>query len=139
MDIRPHQPADQDALIALWEACGLTRPWNDPRLDIARKSRVNPEWFLIGEHDGQLVASAMFGYEGHRGWVNQLAVAPQHRHRGWARDLMAQGEALLRAVGCAKINLQVRQGNDDALAFYQAIGYGVDASISLGKRLIPDQ
>jgi ribosomal protein S18 acetylase RimI-like enzyme len=139
VDIRPHQPADQDALIALWEACGLTRPWNDPRLDIARKSRVNPEWFLIGEHDGQLVASAMFGYEGHRGWVNHLAVAPQHRHRGWARDLMAQGEALLRAVGCAKINLQVRQGNDDALAFYQAIGYGVDASISLGKRLIPDQ
>ena len=139
MNIRPYQAADEAGVLALWQECGLTRPWNNPYKDIQRKLRVNPEWFLIGEHDGQVVASAMFGYEGHRGWVNYLAVAPQHRKRGWARALMAHGESLLLAVGCAKINLQVRQGNDDALAFYQAIGYGVDASISLGKRLIPDQ
>ncbi len=139
MNIRPYQAADEAGVLALWQECGLTRPWNNPYKDIQRKLRVNPEWFLIGEHDGQVVASAMFGYEGHRGWVNYLAVAPQHRKRGWARALMAHGESLLLAVGCAKINLQVRQGNDDALAFYQALGYGVDASISLGKRLIPDQ
>ena len=139
MNIRPYQAADEAGVLALWQDCGLTRPWNNPYKDIQRKLRVNPEWFLIGEHEGQVVASAMFGYEGHRGWVNYLAVAPQHRKRGWARALMAHGESLLLAVGCAKINLQVRQGNDDALAFYQALRYGVDASISLGKRLIPDQ
>lgn len=138
MDIRPHQPADQDALIALWEACGLTRPWNKPQRDIARKLSVNPDWLIVGEHRGQLVASAMFGYDGHRGWVNYLAVAPAFQRRGWARALMTHGEALMRAVGCPKINLQVRRDNAAALGFYQALGYGQDEVLSLGKRLIPD-
>lgn len=139
MNIRPYQSADQSAVVSLWLACGLTRPWNDPRRDIQRKLQVNPDWFLVGQLQGRVVASAMFGYEGHRGWVNYLAVAPEFQKRGFARTLMTHGEALLRAAGCPKINLQVRQGNDAALAFYQALGYDQDACISLGKRLIPDQ
>lgn len=138
MLIRPYRPADEAAVIALWQACGLTRPWNDPALDIARKLAVQPELFLVGEREGEIVASVMAGYEGHRGWVNYLGVAPAWRGRGFARALMLQAEQALLARGCPKINLQVRADNADALGFYAAIGYGQDAVLSLGKRLIPD-
>ena len=80
----------------------------------------------------------MAGYEGHRGWVNYLGVAPAWRGRGLARALMLQVEQALLARGCPKINLQVRADNADALGFYAAIGYGQDAVLSLGKRLIAD-
>ena len=138
MNIRPFHGSDEDAVIALWQACGLTRPWNDPRKDIARKLTVQPELFLVVEDAGQLVASAMFGYEGHRGWVNYLAVAPTHQGRGLARRLMAEGEARLTALGCPKLSLQVRASNADALGFYQHLGYGRDEVVCFGKRLIAD-
>lgn len=138
MLIRPYQASDEAAVIALWEACGLTRPWNDPRLDIARKLTVQPELFLVGEMDGVVVASVMAGYDGHRGWVNYLGVAPAQRGRGFARALMSRVEVLLAARGCPKLNLQVRKDNEVALDFYAAIGYGQDAALSLGKRLIQD-
>ena len=99
---------------------------------------MQPELFLVGEIDGTLVASAMAGYEGHRGWVNYLAVCPQQRQRGLARQLMAHIETLLLAMGCPKLSLQVRDTNAAALAFYERLGYQVDASVSLGKRLIAD-
>ena len=139
MKIRPFISSDTEAVVGLWQCCGLIRPWNNPRLDIERKRAVNPEWFVVGEVDHEIVASAMFGYEGHRGWVNYLAVSPQHQRRGYAKDLMQFGEALLLAVGCPKLNLQVRETNAQALGFYEALGYKVDASVSLGKRLIPDE
>ena len=82
MEIRPFQRSDEAALIALWEECRLTRPWNDPRKDIARKLAVQPELFLVGTVNGEIVGSVMAGYEGHRGWVNYLAVAPRARRRG---------------------------------------------------------
>jgi ribosomal protein S18 acetylase RimI-like enzyme len=138
MLIRPFQEGDTDEVIALWEACGLTRPWNDPRRDIARKLAVQRELFLVGEVDGRPVATAMAGYEGHRGWVNYLAVAPDDRRAGHGRALMAEIERLLLERGCPKINLQVRADNPEALGFYRALGYEVDAAVSLGKRLIPD-
>jgi ribosomal protein S18 acetylase RimI-like enzyme len=138
LHIRPFRPEDQDAVIALWQACGLTRPWNDPVKDIARKRAVNPELFLVGEADGRLVASAMGGYEGHRGWVNYLAVAPDCQRRGFGAALMRHLEAELTARGCPKLNLQVREGNDAVIAFYERLGYGNDRTVSLGKRLIPD-
>jgi ribosomal protein S18 acetylase RimI-like enzyme len=138
MRIRAFQPPDEPALLALWEACGLTRAWNDPRKDIARKLAVQPELLLVGELDGALVASVMAGYEGHRGWVNYLAVAPAARGRGFARMLMQRVEELLLARGCPKVNLQVRNSNVDALAFYRHLGYVQDESVSLGKRLIAD-
>jgi ribosomal protein S18 acetylase RimI-like enzyme len=138
MLIRPFLNADEAAVIALWQACGLTRPWNNPALDIARKLTVQPELFLVGEIDGEIVASIMAGFEGHRGWVNYLGVAPAQRGKGLARALMARVEELLLARGCPKINLQVRADNAEALGFYAAMGYGQDAALSLGKRLIVD-
>ncbi len=138
MHIRPYQASDEAAVVALWQACELTRPWNDPHKDIARKMLVHPELFLVGEVQGHLMASAMFGYEGHRGWVNYLAVSPGHQKQGHAKALMQQGEALLLAKGCPKINLQVRASNAAVLAFYQSLGYQDDQVVSMGKRLIPD-
>lgn len=138
MQIRPFQAADEAAVIALWQACGLTRPWNDPALDIRRKLTVQPELFLVGEIDQRIVASAMAGFDGHRGWINYLGVAPEHRRKGLARALVEHAEALLRERDCPKLNLQVRNDNAEALGFYMALGYGQDAVISLGKRLIVD-
>ena len=139
MQIRPYTPADETAVIALWQRCELTRPWNDPRKDIERKLTVQPELFVVGEHQGQIVATAMAGFDGHRGWINYLAVSPEVQKKGLGRQLMTHVEQALTAMGCPKLNLQVRAGNAQALAFYQAIGYGQDELVSMGKRLISDQ
>lgn len=139
MLIRPFKPHDESGVIALWQTCSLTRSWNNPSLDIARKLEVDPELFLVGEEDGLIIASAMFGYEGHRGWVNYLAVSPSHQRKGYATDLMRHGEQLLRAAGCPKLNLQVRSTNVSTMAFYESLGYKNDEVISLGKRLIADE
>ena len=138
MTIRPYAAADEAAVLALWRACDLVRPWNDPAKDIRRKRRVNPEWFLVGERAGAVVGTVMAGYEGHRGWINYLAVEPRARRGGLGRALMAEAERLLRAAGCAKINLQVRTGNAGAIAFYEKLGFRVDDCVSLGKRLEND-
>ncbi len=138
MEIRPFTGADEKAVIALWQKCDLLRPWNDPHQDIRRKLKVNPELFLVGVIEGQIVGTAMGGYEGHRGWVNYLAVDPAFQRQGYARQMMQEIEKRLLVLGCPKINLQVRVGNDSALEFYSRIGYKNDNVISLGKRLIPD-
>ena len=96
------------------------------------------ELFLVGEADGRLVASAMAGYDGHRGWVNYLAVVPDAQGLGYGRALMAHIEAALLARGCPKLNLQVRSSNTAVLAFYRQLGYAQDEAVSLGKRLIAD-
>lgn len=138
MHIRPFQPSDEAAVVDLWQRCELTRPWNDPHRDIQRKLGVQPELFLVGESDGRLVASVMAGFDGHRGWVNYLAVCPTQRRRGLGRQLMAAVEQRLEALGCPKLNLQVREGNQAVLAFYERLGYRVEPLLSLGKRLIAD-
>lgn len=136
--IRPYRKTDRAAVVELWQSTGLTKPQNDPNKDIDRKLKVDPELFLVGEVQGTLVATVMAGYEGHRGWVNYLAVQPGHHREGFGRLLMAQVETLLKDRGCPKVNLQVRSSNADVIAFYQALGYVVDPAVSLGKRLIPD-
>lgn len=138
MRIRPFASVDEAAVLALWQACGLVKPQNNPRKDIARKLRVNPEWFLVAESGGRIVGAVMAGYEGHRGWINYLAVDPAHRRAGLGRALMAEAERVLRAAGCPKINLQVRPENRDVVAFYEAIGFSVEGAVSLGKRLEVD-
>jgi ribosomal protein S18 acetylase RimI-like enzyme len=138
MNIRTFQPADEAAVIALWAECKLTRPWNDPRKDIARKLAVQPELFLVGTLDHEVMASVMAGYEGHRGWMNYLAVAQRHRGRGFARALVEHVERLLLERGCPKVGLLVRNTNKEAAEFYRRLGYAQDESISLGKRLIAD-
>ena len=138
MNIRAFRPDDEPAVVALWQACHLIRSWNDPRKDIARKLAVQPELFLVGVIDEAVMASVMAGYEGHRGWVNYLAVAPRFRGQGHARALMQHVEALLLQRGCPKVSLLVRNSNREALEFYRHLGYAQDESVSLGKRLIPD-
>jgi ribosomal protein S18 acetylase RimI-like enzyme len=138
MRIRPFQPADEAAVVALWRECHLIRPWNDPHKDVARKLEVQPELFLVGVVDEAVIASVMTGYEGHRGWMNYLAVAPRLRGRGYGRALVEHVERLLLERGCPKVNLQVRASNPEAVAFYRRLGYAQDESISLGKRLILD-
>jgi ribosomal protein S18 acetylase RimI-like enzyme len=138
MQIRTFHAADERAVVALWDECGLTRPWNDAHKDIARKLAVQSELFLVGVVDEAVIASVMAGYEGHRGWMNYLAVTPRFRGRGCGRALVDHVERLLLERGCPKVNLQVRASNPDALAFYRRLGYVQDESISLGKRLIVD-
>lgn len=138
MEIRPFRSADQASVVRLWADCGLTRPWNDPQRDIARKLAVQPELFLVGLEGSSIIATAMAGYDGHRGWVNYLAVSPDHRRRGYARLLMERIETGLKAMGCPKLNIQVRETNSDVLRFYERLGYAVEQRISLGKRLIED-
>lgn len=139
MIIRPFALADQAAVIALWQTCGLTRAWNDPQQDIARKLRQQPELFLVGTVGAQVVATVMAGFDGHRGWVNYLAVDPREQRRGFGRALMREVEQRLAERGCPKLNLQVRAGNDLVLAFYERLGYRPDAVVSLGKRLSEDR
>lgn len=137
--IRPFQETDGPQVVALWHACGLTRAWNDPHKDIARKLKVQRELFLVVEEGGRIIGSVMAGYEGHRGWVNYLAVDPEHRRGRLGARLMQEVEERLHALGCPKINLQVRSTNAEVLAFYRALGYAQDDVIGMGKRLIPDQ
>jgi ribosomal protein S18 acetylase RimI-like enzyme len=138
MEIVEYKPEYESAVIELWEKCELTRPWNNPGLDIERKIKVNPELFLVGLIDGEVVASAMGGYEGHRGWVNYLAVDPERRRQGLGRKMMDVIEERLSEIGCPKINIQVRDDNTEVLNFYSKIGYNTEEIISLGKRLIKD-
>jgi ribosomal protein S18 acetylase RimI-like enzyme len=136
--IRTFHHDDTAGVVSLWKACELTRPWNNPELDIQRKLSANDDLFLVADDDGQIVGSIMGGYEGHRGWINYLAVDPSLQKQGLGRELMETVEARLLDKGCPKINLQVRTGNDAVIAFYEAIGYSDDKCISFGKRLIPD-
>ena len=139
MKIRAFQTGDEQAVVRLWEECGLTRPWNDPHADIARKVRQQPELFLVGTVGEEVMATAMAGYDGHRGWVYYLAVSPRHRRLSYGRLLMQEVERLLLARGCPKINLQVRSSNAEVIEFYRKLGYIRDDVISFGRRLIHDQ
>jgi ribosomal protein S18 acetylase RimI-like enzyme len=138
MHIRPYQPADEEAVLALWDRCGLTRPWNDPRKDIRRKLTVRPDLFLVAELDGAVIGTVMVGYDGHRGWINYLGVDPDWRRRGVGRALTAEAERLLRLEGCPKINLQVRTGNTEVIEFYRRVGFQTDDVVSMGRRLEED-
>jgi ribosomal protein S18 acetylase RimI-like enzyme len=137
--IRPFRTGDEAALVALWASCDLLRPWNDPDQDIQRKVDVGDDLLLVAEADRAIVGSVMAGYDGHRGWINYLAVAPDRRRQGLGRLLMHEAEVRLAAVGCPKINLQIRTGNAAVVAFYEALGYRVDDVVSLGKRLVDDE
>jgi len=136
--IRPYQPQDETAVVQLWLQCNLVVPQNNPKRDINRKLQVNPEWFLVGILGHHVVATCMAGYEGHRGWINYLAVSPHHRRQGIGRRIMEEAEKRLSADGCPKINLQVRKTNRAVIQFYERIGYTRDPVASMGKRLEND-
>lgn len=133
--IRPFRVEDEEDVIDLWHRCGLVVPHNDPATDIALKMAFQPDLFLVGEKEGRVVATVMAGYEGHRGWINYLAVSPDCQERGLGRLIMEEAEKALRQRGCPKINLQVRATNKKVIAFYEALGFSDDNVLSLGKRL----
>lgn len=136
--IRPYCREDKRDVIDLWIQCNLVVSNNNPKKDIERKLDANPEWFLVGFLNETLVATCMAGYEGHRGWINYLAVAPQYRRQGIATRMMEAAEKRLRSAGCPKINLQVRTSNKAVIRFYENIGFSNDNVVGLGKRLVPD-
>lgn len=136
--IRQFHTDNTKDVIELWSQCGLVAPQNNPERDIERKLKVNPEWFLVGELKGKIIATCMAGYEGHRGWINYLAVSPQYRRQGFATQMMREAERILKDVGCPKINLQIRSSNKDVIEFYEAIGFKKDDVVSMGKRLVKD-
>src|SRR5690348_12534174 len=137
--VRPYKDDDEARVIELWTFGGLIRPWNDPKRDIARKLAVQRELFLVAELGGTVVGVVMAGYEGHRGWVNYLAVDIGQRRRGIGSALMRDAERRLRLLGCPKINLQVRRENSGVQAFYAALGFKEDEAVSMGKRLESDE
>ena len=139
MKICEYQEKDAQAVIALWVNCGLVVPWNNPQKDIKRKLKVDRDLFLVGISGGKIIASVMGGYEGHRGWINYLAVDPACRRKGYGRQMMKEVESRIRARGCPKINLQVRANNEGVVQFYQSLGYADDNVIGLGKRLEEDE
>lgn len=138
MHIRKFMEADRQAVIALWTECELTRPWNDPAKDIDRKMLFQPDLFFVGILDSRLMASAMAGYDGHRGSVFYLAVHPDCQGRGYGQRLMAFIEDTLIGLGCPKLNIAVRTSNDPVLGFYDNLAYKKDDVFCIGKRLIPD-
>ena len=127
--------ADVATVIALWQACGLTRPWNDPVADIALARRGPNSTILIGRDDGAIVATAMVGHDGHRGWVYYVATDPQRRAKGYGRAIMNAAEDWLRAAGIAKLQLLVRPENSGVTAFYQSIGFGEQKILFFSKWL----
>jgi len=137
-EIRPYQPSDEAAVVQLWKDCNLVIPWNDPLRDIRRKLRVQPALFLVGFVSGELAATVMAGYEGHRGWLNYLAVAPRYQRKGIGRKMVAEAEDRLRQMGCPKINIQIRTRNTAVIEFYRRIGFEPDDVVSMGKRLETD-
>jgi len=138
MKIRSYKNADLEPVISLWGECGLLVPQNNPVKDIERKLNVDPDLFLVGTDGDELVATVMGGYEGHRGWINYLAVKPSEQRKGYGQLIMQTVEQKLKERGCPKINLQVRNDNVKIIAFYAAIGYGNDNVVGLGKRLEND-
>ncbi len=122
-------------VVALWEACGLTRPWNEASADFERAvNGVSSDILLLAE-EGRLAATVMVGDDGHRGWVYYLAVAPDFQKQGLGRKMMEAAEQWLRERHAPKIQLMVRDDNEAALGFYKALGYDVQPVVTLGRRL----
>lgn len=127
--------ADAGDTIALWQACGLVRPWNDPAADFRLALESGSSTVLIARADGALAGSVMAGFDGHRGWVYYVAVAETQRGTGLGRALMAAAEEWLRERGCPKIQLMVRTSNHDAIGFYEALGLERQEVVTLGRFL----
>ena len=136
MDVRVFKRRDAEEVKALWSrAFADDPPWNAPEEIIRHKLAVQPGLFLVGVLRSKVVAAVMAGYDGNRGWIYHLAVAPELQRNSLGRQMMGEAEARLRALGCPKINLQVRSSNSGVVKFYDRLGYSVEDRISMGKRL----
>lgn len=127
-------PAEVDELVNLWETAGLTRPWNDARAD-AHAALENPTSTVLGGiDDGALVAAAMAGYDGHRGWIWYVAVDPSRQGEGLGKTIAEEAVEWLRRRGAPKVELLVRGGNDAAVRFWRRLGFDVEDSVVMGRR-----
>jgi ribosomal protein S18 acetylase RimI-like enzyme len=135
VEITTYKPKFQDAVVDLWKTCNLITPQNDPVEDIKKKTSFQPELFFVGLLEGKVIGSIMVGYEGHRGWMNYMAVNPKYQRQGYGRKLVQKAIAELKKIGCVKINLQVRRSNTSVIDFYKHLGFQEDDVISLGMRL----
>jgi ribosomal protein S18 acetylase RimI-like enzyme len=135
MHIESLTPSEFDAAVALWQDAGLTRPWNDPHDDLRRAIAGPSSTILAGREGDELVATAMVGHDGHRGWVYYVAVRPDRRGRGHGRAMMRACENWLAARDVPKIDLMIRTQNEAVVAFYSALGYGHDDVVVMSKRL----
>lgn len=135
MTIAPLAAVAIPDVTALWQRCGLTRPWNDPAADIALACRGDNATVLVGRDAGALVASVLVGHDGHRGWVYYVAVDPDHRKKGFGRAIMAAAEDWLRARGIDKLQLMVRGDNTQVQAFYRSLDFFAQERIVYAKWL----
>jgi ribosomal protein S18 acetylase RimI-like enzyme len=137
LEIRPYLEKDEAGVIALWEEVFPdSPPWNVPKDDIARKLKVQRELFFVADINGEIIGTAMAGFDGHRGWIYSLAVDEEYRKQGIGKALMKRVEKDLRAIGCTKLNLQVRSSNSGVVQFYKNLGYNIEDRVSMGKRLV---
>jgi len=134
-EITSYNSEHQEDIVDLWEKCNLIVPQNDPIEDIEKKRDFQPDLFLVALLDGQIIGSVMVGYDGHRGWLNYLAVYPEYQNRGYGRKLVKRAIEELKKLGCLKVNVQVRKSNPSAVEFYKQLGFKDDKVVSLGMRL----
>jgi ribosomal protein S18 acetylase RimI-like enzyme len=138
LTVRPFASPDRPALERLWGRVFVDDPtWNAPAVMIEHKLRVQPELLLVGFVEDTLIAAVAAGFDGVRGWIYHLAVAPEWRRQGIATQMVRAAESGLDRMGCPKVNLQIRSTNTDVVAFYESLGYTVEPRVSMGRRLDP--
>lgn len=139
LDIQEIRDDDVEDVVALWNSCGLTRPWNDPHTDIEFARKSENATLLVGRRDDQLAASVLVGHDGHRGTVYYVSVDPELQNTGLGRAIMSAAEDWLRARGVWKLNLMVRAGNAPVIDFYTALGYDREERVTLAKWIDPSR
>ena len=133
--IEPAAEGDIGDIDALWrEAFPDGEPRHRATLMVPVKLAFQPDLFLVAREDGRLVGSVMAGYDGYRGHINRMAVLKSHRRRGVGLLLMREAESRLKALGCMKINLQIRAGNNGVADFYRGLGYAVEDHLDMAKK-----
>jgi ribosomal protein S18 acetylase RimI-like enzyme len=137
LTVRAYAPADFEKVVALWETCELTRPWNDPAADIEFCVGSQDSILLVGiaGRESKIVATAMVGHDGHRGWIYYVAVAPEHQARGAGREIMAHAEGWLASRGVPKAMLMIRETNRQVIGFYERLGYAVEGRVVMARWL----
>jgi ribosomal protein S18 acetylase RimI-like enzyme len=136
LQIRPFEEDDLEEVVKLWETVFPDDPpWNEPRTVVRRKMGIQRDLFLVGQLNGRVVATVMGGFDGFRGWVYHLAVAPDLRRRGFGQKMMEVVESELLELGCPKVNLQIRASNQGVIEFYRTLGYDPENRVSMSKHL----
>jgi ribosomal protein S18 acetylase RimI-like enzyme len=139
LTIRPIADGEEEGVIALWRACGLTRPWNDPARDLAFARAKSNSDVLVGLAEDRIIASAMVGHDGHRGTMYYVSVEPDERGKGYGRRMVAAAEAWLIERGVWKANLLVRKGNESVLGFYDSLSYAEGSAQQIEKWIDPSK